>query len=386
MGQLEDIERLRKKRNRRQNFKRLGVFLLVLAIFFAGWFGWEKVKQTSLAEQLTGGFAELGSGSGYPVEFSGVTVRQVQTMGNTLLVLTDTHLHIYNKNGKLLRKVSHDYSNPVMKCSGSRIILYDPASKTMRVESKTKTIKEMVFEEPVLFAALSKQNDLAVITNTQRFLGQLEVYNSLLQEPVFSWKSAESYLYGAAFLQDGSIAVSSVQVRGGDLVSGLTMYRLNEETPFAQKQYADEIIHDISFQNGELQVLTDQNAYYYSESGKEKAIVSFQNEPLRMFCSPGEKISALVLGDYREFKSVKLSLLGACDQQGSSVSLRSQIDAIDVSGSRAALLSGNRIEIYNAAGELTQQITPNTEVLFLALGNGYVYYVTPDAVCQEPLS
>ncbi|MGN0626266.1 MAG: DUF5711 family protein [Oscillospiraceae bacterium] len=386
MGQLEDIERLRKKRNRRQNFKRLGVFLLVLAIFFAGWFGWEKVKQTSLAEQLAGGFAELGSGSGYPVEFSGVTVRQVQTMGNTLLVLTDTHLHIYNKNGKLLREVSHDYSNPVMKCSGSRIILYDPASKTMRVESKTKTIKEMVFDEPVLFAALSKQNDLAVITNTQRFLGQLEVYNSLLQEPVFSWKSAESYLYGAAFLQDGSIAVSSVQVRGGDLVSGLTMYRLNEETPFAQKQYADEIIHDISFQNGELQVLTDQNAYYYSESGKEKAIVSFQNEPLRMFCSRGEKISALVLGDYQEFKSVKLSLLGACDQQGSSVSLRSQVDAIDVSGSRAALLSGNRIEIYNAAGELTQQITPNTEVLFLALGNGYVYYVTPDAVCQEPLS
>ena len=386
MGQLEDIERLRKKRNRRQNFKRLGVFLLILAIFFAGWFGWEKVKQTSLAEQLAGGFAELGSGSGYPVEFSGVTVRQVQTMGNTLLVLTDTHLHIYNKNGKLLREVSHDYGNPVMKCSSSRIILYDPASKTMRVESKTKTIKEMVFEEPVLFAALSKQNDLAVITNTQRFLGQLEVYNSLLQEPVFSWKSAESYLYGAAFLQDGSIAVSSVQVYGGDLVSGLTMYRLNEETPFAQKQYADEIIHDISFQNGELQVLTDQNAYYYSESGKEKAIVSFQNEPLRMFRSRGEKISALVLGDYREFKSVKLSLLGACDQPGSSVSLLSQVDAIDVSGSRAALLSGNRIEIYNAAGELTQQITPNTEVLFLALGNGYVYYVTPDAVCQEPLS
>ena len=52
MGQLEDIERLRKKRNRRQNFKRLAVFLLILAIFFGGWLVWEKMKQTSLAEQL----------------------------------------------------------------------------------------------------------------------------------------------------------------------------------------------------------------------------------------------------------------------------------------------------------------------------------------------
>lgn len=69
MGQLEDIERLRKKRNRRQNLKRLGTFLLVLAIFFGIWFVWEKIKQTSLAEQLAGGFAELGSGSGYDGNF-----------------------------------------------------------------------------------------------------------------------------------------------------------------------------------------------------------------------------------------------------------------------------------------------------------------------------
>lgn len=31
------------------------------------------------------------------------------------------------------------------------------------------------------------------------------------------------------------IAVSSVQVQDGDLVSGLTMYRLDEESPFMQR-------------------------------------------------------------------------------------------------------------------------------------------------------
>ena len=36
--------------------------------------------------------------------------------------------------------------------------------------------------------------------------------------------------------------------------------------------------------------------------------------------------------------------------------------------------------------QLCEQITPDTEVLFLALGNGFAYYVTPDAICQEPLS
>ena len=58
------------------------------------------------------------------------------------------------------------------------------------------------------------------------------------------------------------------------------------------------------------------------------------------------------------------------------VSLQSQVDAIDVSGSRTAQLCGNRIEIYNAKGELIQEIAPDTKVLFLALNNGFVYDVT----------
>lgn len=58
-------------------------------------------------------------------------------------------------------------------------------------------------------------------------------------------------------------------------------------------------------------------------------MISFQEEPLRMFCSKGEKISALVLGDYREFKSVKLSLLGASGEAEGAVSLQFSVDDID---------------------------------------------------------
>ncbi|MEI3035460.1 MAG: hypothetical protein V8T62_00595 [Oscillospiraceae bacterium] len=43
-------------------------------------------------------------------------------------------------------------------------------------------------DEPVLFAVLSDENDLAVITNPQRFLGQIIVYDHSLEDPVFSWK------------------------------------------------------------------------------------------------------------------------------------------------------------------------------------------------------
>ena len=46
---------------------------------------------------------------------------------------------------------------------------------------------------------------------------------------------------------------------------------------------------------------------------------------------------------------------------------------------------GNRIEIPMQRGELIQEIAPIREVLFLALNNGFVYYVTPEAVVVEAL-
>ena len=70
----------------------------------------------------------------------------------------------------------------------------------------------MTFDEPVLFAVLSDENDLAVITNPQRFLGQIIVYDHSLEDPVFSWKSAESYLYGAAF-EPGGDSIADVYKR-----------------------------------------------------------------------------------------------------------------------------------------------------------------------------
>ena len=65
--------------------------------------------------------------------------------------------------------------------------------------------------------------------------------------------------------------------------------------------------------------------------------------------------------------------------------LQEQVEQLDGCEGHAALLLGNRIHVYNAAGELVQEIAPETEILSLSLGKDYIYYVTPDAICQEPL-
>lgn len=385
MAQIEDIEKLRKKRSRRQNIKRLGLFLLLVAALAGIWYLWQQVKDSTLAEQITGGFAEIGSGDGYPMEFAGITVHEVDTMGNMLLVLTDTHLHIYNKNGKEIRTVAHDFANPVMKHSGSRVLLYDTASKKIRVENKTGTVKELSFDYPVLFASISDKNDVTIITKAQRYLGQVQVFDQKMDEAVFSWLSAESYLYGAAVDDGGNlVAISSVSAEAGDLVSTLSLYRLDGDQPLLQKKYVDETVHNMTFQNGELVVLTDKAAYYYSLQGKEKANFSFSSDRLRAFYA-GEKNCAALVGDFREFKSLTLYILGEAGEQTGQITLTSQVGNMRTAGGFVALLMDNRIEIYNKAGEYVKTISPETEILHMAVSGQIVYYVTPSAIYAEKI-
>lgn len=385
MGQIEDIEKLRKRRSRRQSLKRLGSFLLILLVIGGIWLLWEQAKKANLAEQILGGFAEMGSGDGFPMEFSGVTIHEIDTMGKLLLVLTDTHLHIYNQNGKEVRQVAHGFKNPIMKHSGGRILLYDTVSKTLRVESKTDTVKEMEFEYPVLFAEISRKNDLVVITNAKRYLGQIMVFDHNMNEPVFHWLSAENYLYGAALSDDGSVvAVSSVAVDQGDLVSTLHIYQTGKEEAILTERFADETIHHLGFRGGEWEVLTNKGAYYYSAQGKNKAEYSYASENLQAYCA-GDGFTALLTGDFREFKSLSVKMLGESGGQSGAVTMKSQVAQIDARGNFLALLSDNRLEIYNALGELSEMIQPETEVLHLALGEKVLYYVVPTGIFAKEI-
>ncbi|MEI3035461.1 MAG: hypothetical protein V8T62_00600 [Oscillospiraceae bacterium] len=89
----------------------------------------------------------------------------------------------------------------------------------------------------------------------------------------------------------------------------------------------------------DLQVLTDQNAYYYSESGKEKEeATSFQEKKCLR-----RKVKRFLLGagGVSGANGSSCSLLGASGEAEGAVSLQFSVDDIDVNGSRSGRLYRN---------------------------------------------
>ena len=380
MAELEDIERLRRKRARASFARRLMILMLIgAAIALAVAFRHE-ISRLHLVEQLTDRLIGLGSGPGWPVEISGITVREMQPMGNDLAVLTDTDLIFYSAQGKEIRRVQHGYANPVMKIGGSRVLLYDTGSRQIRVESKTRPVGSKTLEQAVVTGNISADHRVVLVTEGARYASEVTVLDGSLGQ-LYQWRSADSQAMAAA-LSDrrDEMAVGTVNVRDGELYSTLLLFRFDGEKEFVREELPGELIHSLRYKEGYLQAVTSGGTMTFSETGKHMARTDFGEEPLAAFEDKPALHTVLLLGNYREFKEQELSVLDYTGKEAGAALLDFQVEEVTASDERIVVRSGGALYLYGPDGQLLEEMSPLLEVLEMQLVGKSLYLLTPSSL------
>ncbi|MDD2955875.1 MAG: DUF5711 family protein [Oscillospiraceae bacterium] len=379
MADLENIEHLRKKRARIGFLKKaLALLLIVAAIALAVAFRHE-ISRLNLVEQLTSHLVGIGSGPGWPVDISGITVREMAPMGNDLAVLTDTDLIFYSAQGREIRRVQHGCANPVMKVGGTRVLLYDTGSREIRVESKTRTVGSKTMEYAVDTGDISANNCVVLVTQGARYASEVTVLDKNLAQ-LYQWRSADSRVMVAALSdQQDEMAVGTVNVRDGQLYSTLLLFRFDEEQEYVREELAGELIHSLRYKQGCLQALSSRRLLTFSETGKRMAEYSLGEETLTAFDSGAELFTTLLVGDYREFKELDLAIV---DYTGAAVGgsqLDFQVEDSTAAGDRVVLQSGGTLYLYGG-GALLDEMAPLMEILDIQLVGKNLYLLTPSTL------
>ena len=176
----EDIVDLKNRKKRRKRLIKLSVALLLICIaagmYFTRdtWLGrlrgiGKQYKTIVNSGQLaTGNFPiELGSGYNYQMDFS----------SKKLMVLSDNYLYIYNTKGSLLKKRQHPYTNSILRAGDGRALVYESGGYEFSVEDEDEVIYTKKFEQNVLFARISSDGYVAVVTTEENYSCKLTVYN-----------------------------------------------------------------------------------------------------------------------------------------------------------------------------------------------------------------
>lgn len=377
MGELTNLDGVRRKRTRRNLLRQifallvLTAFILLCIVFFT---------------QLTGGglgitimdtYYSIFGGNGYPVDSPGGIVKEMYVSGNDLVVLNDTNLYIYNKNGKMIGNYQHRYPTPILSRSSGRLLTFDRGGKNLRIDAKSSAVKELTLGQTIIAADVAPGGAFAVATTSDKYIAQVQVYNDR-QEPSYTWYSSENLVSHVALSQDGKLlAVGCIDAKGGVLASSVKIFqaKAGQVEEISATEFLDENIVWIDYERqNQITIITNKRVVLLNDKGENLGEFLFGQNRLNRFELGGNHL-VLAFGDYTADRYLDFVVLDKeCNVTGTK-RISSRINDLSAGADGIYLLHDNTLEFYDfqLQNHFQEQLQ---DAVAIAGGNGRVYYAT----------
>ena len=158
---------------------------------------------------------------GFPVTLTGSNEYEIKPYGDGFTLLTDTYLHIYASDGKLLKSFRHGFKNPRTTVADggnsaqNSVLIYDKNyfkfalinAKDPPYEKHSTDGRQRIGEtdvnnaengDKIMLAALGNGDTAAIITNDAQYGSVLDVYN----------KERDKLVYRKRFTNENALALT----------------------------------------------------------------------------------------------------------------------------------------------------------------------------------
>lgn len=198
------------------------------------------IHPIGITEYFSALYKSVGSGKGYPVTLGSEEIISVNKTDSAFYLLNQSDLQCYNINGKVISKVHHGLSKPVLSTSETRAIVYGQGEKILKIYNYDKEIASFQFEKELLSADIADNGNYAVASYADAYDSVVKVYNKK-NEPLYEWYSASGIVSNIRLLENGKkLLVVTFDAENGVLKSKIQL--LNFKSADAEYVY--------SFDNG----------------------------------------------------------------------------------------------------------------------------------------
>ena len=110
------------------------------------------------------------SGGNFPLSVSGGIDYQVAELNGYLAILSDAYFYIYTDDGDLYDERQHAYANAMLQTAGKKALIYESGGNKFRIDNKRKNIYTKKMEQTIIFARISENGNVAVVTNSDSYV------------------------------------------------------------------------------------------------------------------------------------------------------------------------------------------------------------------------
>lgn len=376
-----DIVILRRRRKRRRQMAKFIAFILLASIIFGlyvkrdVWFPkLEGIGSRFQSVKSSGG--EL-SGENFPLNISGGIDYQVGNLNGYLAILSDAYIYIYTEDGELYEERQHAYANAMLQTSGKKALIYESGGNKFRIDNKRKNLYTKKMEQNIIFARISENGNVAVITTSDTYICKLTVFDDSGEE-IYSRNCVERVI-DLTFNEDGTGCIlATSDVADGEIISKIISVSFDSKKDKWTSDALNTMCLKTYYDRNGILVLGDTKCAYYSNKG----------ELLTSYDYP----SSLIDWDYRDGKIAMLfeneikrqNYFTTIDSEkrepNQNEFSNSSANCIRISGGQVLILSKEGIIKYDFNGGGEKNISSESAYEKFILIDNYIFLLGYDRI------
>lgn len=349
-ARLRPLSPLLRRRRRRRRLTLLALLLAVL-VGLAAVTGALRSAVALATDAADSAYLYLHRGSGWPASTGIDSPLRIEELAGGFAEMDSRDVAVYSAYGSQIRTIQPGYARPALAVGNTRFVLYDRAGTSLRVESRTRTLHTRTTSAAILLCALSANGTVAVVTESDRYVAQLQVLDPTSFEPLYTWKMTQEdgIPLAVAFAPDNRrFAVGTVAARDGQLASSVCLTGISgQEEPLLYTAESGSMLVRLHWLSGSrlLAVFDTYLALLDGRTGAELALCDYGGAEL-LGVSVQDGTAALLLSTHNGSHLILLD----SDLNQVADTEAGQAESVTCTGTAVYLIDNNTVICYGADG------------------------------------
>lgn len=338
-------------------FVRFLAFLVTLALMVGAValvVNYDKLNFDSLKRWFTYRNLERSeSGQSESFVFEGGESSQFAVLDHELLVCSGKDVRLYSGSEQVSLDQAISIQNPVVDTVGNAALVYDAGGQSLFVYRDRAEVFSLSLEDgqQLLAASMNSQGWLVVVSQESGYKGIVTVYDNTFS-PQIQLHLSSRFVMDAVLSPDSkSLALLTLGLNDNAFESRVDFYQLNrteEETePDWTCPVGGDVILAMRWDNSGIWALGETSLSILSTDGTVTGSCNYGDLYLKGFSLDGDGTAVLLLGKFRAGTSAELWVVNADGETQALLSIEEQVLSLSAAGRYVALLTADRLDIYN---------------------------------------
>ncbi|MBR2590954.1 MAG: hypothetical protein IKE65_08530 [Clostridia bacterium] len=248
------------------------IFILCLSLLFVI-FNINYLTPAKMKEHMNAVFANFGNGGGYPYRFSSNNILSFQSFNlGDKVILTDSDVIILNSSANPVLSYKHSMSNPILKVSRDRLLLFDQGSTKAVILTQSGEVITFPNDDKIICADISDSGKSVIVTKTSKNKEEVNVY-AFSGKKIMTWEKGDGYILDVALNSGGSLlGVALVDTEDAVETINVALFGVSNAKQKGYYQIKSSTLYDIAFlKANDLSVLCSNKIFVLNAKAELKA-------------------------------------------------------------------------------------------------------------------